>query len=225
MAGPASIIGAVAIRIARLAASGAPDFSNPTGGFMLCGGISTFEHNFEVETGADIFVRDAGGNACVVRRRPDATKYATFTLTMCRNDYRLSEILGISNAVTLSGAVVGHTVKTSVGCGSVAAPNGVSIELWSEQWDCDVPLANQPYQRAILPRCYLVPSGFTREDGVSLPKYTGFSVANNLWGDGPWGDAEVLSAQTGWCYAEIDDVAVPACVSPIGYINMPGSAS
>lgn len=227
MAGPSSIIGVNAIRIARLTSNGTPDYNNTLGGFILCGGISTFEHDFEIEDGADMFEEDAAGNACVVRKKFDRTKRATFTLTMCRSDYRLNEILGLSTSVVIGQAVVGHAVKTSTGCGTTTTPNGVSLELWSEQWDCDVPLANQPYQRTILPRCYLSPAGFTRENGVSLPVFNGFSVANNNWGDGPFGDAEPMTGITGWCYAEMDDVALPGqCLQgTYGYINIPGSAS
>lgn len=223
--GPSSIIGAQAVRVARLVSTGAPDYGNPLGGFLLCSGISTFEHDFVTEDGADIFEEDAAGNACVVRKKPDRTKRATFTLTMCRSDYRLSEILGLSTSVTLGQAVVGHAVKTSAGCAGTSLGNGVSIELWSEQWDCDVPMVDQPYQRAILPRCWLTPAGYTRQNGVSLPKFNGFSVANNLWDDGPFGDADVMSGKTSWCYAEIDDPALPVCSATIGYINIPGSAS
>jgi hypothetical protein len=225
MAGPSSIIGVQAFRVAKLDADGTPDFDNPLGGFMMCGGTSTFEHDFEVEEGADIFEEDAAGNACVTRKKPNRTKYCTFTLTVCRNDYRLNEVFGIGANVTIGQVVVGSAVKTNSGCAGVAVPNGVSLELWSEQWDCDVPKVDQPYQRVILPRCYLSPSGFTRENGVSLPKYTGFSIANNNWGDGPFGDAEPMAGQTSWCYAELDDVEVPDCPSPIGYINIPGTAS
>jgi hypothetical protein len=223
--GPGSIIGAAALRIARETADGTPDFNNPLGGFLLCGGLSSFAHDFETADGADIFEEDAMGNACVVRKKPDRTKRATFTITMCRTDYRLNEILGISKSVVLGQVVVGHAVKTSAGCGGTTLGNGVSVETWSEQWDCDVPLVNQPYQRAILPRCWLTPAGFSRENGVSMPVFNGFSTANNLWGDGPFGDADVLTGVTGWCYAEIDEVALPVCAPTIGYINIPGSAS
>lgn len=225
MAGPSSIIGANAVRIARLGTDGSPDFNNPLGGFLLCGGISSFEHDFEVEDGADMFEEDAAGNACVVRKKPDRTKRATFTLTMCRSDYRLNEITGISKSVTLGQVVVGHAVKTSSGCGGVSLGNGVSVELWSEQWDCDVPMVNMPYMRLILPRCWLSPSGFSRENGPAMPVFNGFSVSNNNWGDGPFGDADVMTGVTGWCYAEIDDPALPVCQPTIGYINIPPTAS
>lgn len=226
MPGPGSIIGVSVVRIARLTANGTPDFNNPLGGFTICGGISTFEHDFDVESGTDIYEQDAAGNSCVVRKRPDKVKRATFKLTLCRSDPRISEILGISSAVTAGQVVIGHAVKTSIGCGAQAGvvPNGVSIELWSDQWDCDAPHAT-PYVRAMMPRCYLTPKGYKRENGVSLPEFDGFSTANNNWGDGPFGDADNMVGQTGWCYAEMDDYQVPTCNVPLTYVNIPGAAS
>lgn len=226
MAGPSSIIGALAVRISRLGADGTPSFNNPTGGFLLCGGISKFEHGFDINNGQDIFEKDAAGNACVVWRQPDLTKNANFKLTMCRTDYRLNEILGISDAITDGGTnIIGHAVKSNAGCGGVAAPTPVSLEIWSHQWDCNVPLGNAPYQRAILPQCTLAPAGFARENAGALPVFNGICSANNNWGDGPFGDADVLTGHTNWCYAEIDQAALPVCAPTIGYINVPGSAS
>lgn len=225
MSGPSSIIGVMAVRVAKLTSNGTPDFNNPLGGFQMCGGISSFEHSFEVEDGADIFEEDAAGNACVVRKKFDRVKRCSFTLTLCRNDYRFNEIFGIGSNVTSGQTVIGSAVSSSAGCGTATTPNGVSIELWSEQWDCDVPKTDQPYQRVLLPRCYLTPQGFTRENGVALPVYSGFSVANSNWGDGPFGDADPMAGRTGWCYAEMDDVALPVCSSPITYINIPATAS
>jgi hypothetical protein len=79
--------------------------------------------------------------------------------------------------------------------------------------------------RSVLPRGFLVPKGYTRENGVAMPVYTGFSTANNLWDDGPFGDADIMSGKTSWVYAEFDDVALPPCASPLTYVNIPGSAS
>lgn len=224
--GPSSIIGANAVRISRLDADGTPDFDNPIGAFALCGGISTFEHDYEIEEGADIFTEDAGGNACVIRKRQDRVKRVTFTLTMCKSDYRLDEILGVATSVieTPGLNVVGRVVHAAQGCGTVDAGNGVAIELWSEQWDCDVAAA-APYMRSVIPRAYLRPAGYTRENGVALPQYVGFGISNNNFGDGPFGDLDLLTGETGWVYAELDDDALPTCPDPIGYIPTPSSAS
>lgn len=226
MAGPSSIIGAQAVRVSRLTADGTPDFGNAIGAFMLCGGISTFQHSFEVDQGADIFQKDAAGNACVIRKRPDQVKRASFTLTMCKDDYRLSEILGVAQSVIQTPGlnVVGRTFHAAAGCSAVA-PNGVSIELWSEQWDCDSPLSGAPYMKAILPRAFLTPAGFTRQDGVSLPVYNGYATPNNNWGDGPFGDSDLLVGRTGWIFAELDALALPTCASPVAYLPTPSSTS
>ncbi len=227
MAGPSSIIGVNAIRVARLTSTGLPDFNNATGGFMMCGGVSTFQHDFDQQDGVEMYVEDAAGNPCVIRKKPDKLKRVTFTLTLCRDDYRLSEILCSPQVATIAdgSAIAGRTFKVSQGCGTVVAYNGVSLELWSEQWDCDVALVTRPYMRTVLPRCYITPGGFTRENGVSLPVYKGFSVPNSNFGDGPFGDLDLLSATTGWAMADIDNDVVPSCVSPLAYINIPPTAS
>src|SRR5215831_12003174 len=135
--GPSSIIGANAIRITRQAVDGTPAYAQAQGAFMLCGGISTFKHDFQIQDGADIFEEDAGGAACVVRKRQDRVKRVTFELTMCRSDYRMDEIFGLSNNIISPPNVVGRAIKSLTGCGTQTFPTGVSIELWSEQWDCD----------------------------------------------------------------------------------------
>ena len=227
MSGPSSIIGVNAIRAARLDQDGTPDFDNPTGGFMLCGGVSTFQHDFEKQDGADMYVEDARGEPCVIRKKPDKIKRVSFTLTVCRDDYRFSELLcNPQIATVLDGSnVVGRAYKVAQGCGSAVNYYGVSLELWSEQWDCDVELDGAPYMRTVLPRCYITPSGYTRENGVSLPVYTGFSVPNANFGDGPFGDLDLLSGVTGWAMIDIDNDVVPSCPTPVGYINVPGTAS
>lgn len=219
-----SIIGACAIRVSRLDADGTPDFDNPTGAFALCGGITKFEHDFDTEKGKEIFEEDACGNACVIRKRPDRTKRATFKLTLCKPDYRFDEILGVAVALTSAGDVVGKAVQAAQGCGGVTFGNGVALELWSEGWDCDS-AADPAYVRAVLPQCFFTPNGYTRENGVSLPVYEGFSQVNDNFGDGPFGDLDELVGVPNWVYAELDDDALPTCPDPLDYIPVPGSAS
>jgi hypothetical protein len=231
MAGPSSIIGALAVRVARLTADGTPDFNNPTGGFILCGGISKFEHKFEIETGIDIFDKDAAGNACAIMKQRDLTKRVTFILTMCKSDYRLDEILGIAQAVNDGPNVAGRAYPIAAGCGAGTPFPGVSLEIWSNQWDCAqqkgaaAGALPSPYMRTILPRCYLYPVGYVRENAVSMPVYEGYSTPNANWGDGPFGDADVLAGYSGWALADIDQTALPFCPPTVGYMNIPPAAS
>lgn len=227
MSGPSTIIGANAVRVSRLQADGTPDFNNAIGALAFCGGISTFEHDFEIEAGADLFERDAAGNACVIRKRADDVKRVTFTLTMCRSDYRLDEILGVATSVIQTPGlnVVGRAFQAAQGCGTPVVRNGVAIELWSEQWDCNTALAAAPYMRTVIPRAFLTPAGFTRQNGISLPVYKGYGQVNNNFGDGPFGDLDLLASLTNWVMADLDAAALPTCVSPVAYVPTPSSAS
>lgn len=219
-----SVIGARAVRISRLDEDGTPDYGNAVGAFLVRGGISTFEHGFEVEEGSNIFDRDAAGNACVIRKREDTVKWTTFTLTLCRDDPRLTEIILHGGATLLTDEgdyPMGRGIIAGAGCGEAAASNGVCIELWSDLWDCNAPKADWPYSRAVLPRAYLTPQGYTREDGTSLPIYQGFAQANPQIGNGPFDDFDVVGDLSDLIYFDFYDDTLPAPVVPLDYIEIP----
>lgn len=221
-----SIIGVLAVRASRLDTDGTPDFGNSAGAFVLCGGVSTFEHGFETEAGSSIFQRDAAGNPCVNRKRVDDVKYTTFTLTLCRKDPRFDELVLEDQATLLtdlSDYPVGSGVRASASCGSVSTRNGVLIELWSDLQDCDLPASPNPYSRAVLPRAYLTPQGFTREDGVSLPVYSGFATANANIGNGPFDDFDLTEDVDDLIYFDFGDDELPDCPSPLDYVALPSS--
>ncbi len=221
-----SVIGANAVRFSRLTADGTPDFLNAVGGLVVCGGISTFEFDFETEAGSSIFVRDAAGNPCVNRKRRDDVKFTTFTLTMCRTDWRLTEIALEDGAELLTDDQdypVGVGILTSRGCGEAATGNGVCIELWSELFDCDAPAEPFPYVRTVLPKSFLTPKGHRREDGVSLPVYSGFSVTNANILNGPFDDFDVNGDLTNKAFFEFGDSALPTCDPIFDYVALPAS--
>lgn len=219
-----SIIGACAVRISRLTTDGTPDFNNANGSLVLAGGISSFEHDFEIETGDDLLEKDACGVPVVVRKYPDIVKRVTFTLTVSKKSYELDEILNTGVAVTEGGNIVGMAVEQAAGCEPGSQGNGVAIELWAEQFDC-ADFADSPYQKVIIPRAFLTPSGFSRESGIALPVYSGFGTANNNYGDGPFGEDDPLVGIDNWAYAEMDADDVPTMPDPFDYVAMPASAS
>lgn len=210
-------MGVCAMRFSRTVTDGTPDLGNPQGSFIICGGVSTFAFDYDIQKGNDIYELDACGNPCVVRRYPDKVKRATFTLTLCKDDYRIAEILGVAQAVTDTGTVVGKAVSAAQGCATPVLGNGVVIELWSEQWDCDA-AADSPYMRCILPLAYLTPKGYTKQAGQALPVYEGYSQSNPNLGDGPAADLTALAGLDPWVYAEIDDAGIPSCPDPLDYV-------
>ena len=221
-----SIVGVNAVRVSRLLADGTPDYSNPVGAFLVCGGVSTFEHDFETEEGSSIFERDAAGNACANRKRTDDIKYTTFTLTMCRDDPRLTEILLAGDAALLTDLgnyPTGRGIRPASGCGTATTKVGVLIELWSELLDCDAPAEPYPYLRAVLPRAYLTPAGYTREDGLSLPVYNGYAEVNPNVDNGPFDDFDLSEDLSEFCYFDFGDDALPTCTAPLDYVALPAA--
>lgn len=224
---PSSEIGVVAVRVSRLDADGTPDFNNAIGAFMLCGGLSSFEYDFDNDEGEDVFVKDAGGLACVNFKRQDIMKRVTFTLTLCRSDVRLEEILLGANAEILTelGDPAGIVYKAASACGTPIVNNGVAIELWSERIDCNAPDADFPYARYVMPRAYLTPAAGTLDESVREHQYVGYGVVNNNFDDGPFGDLDQLVGVTNWPIGKVFDTAVPTCPVPIGYIPTPSPVS
>lgn len=222
MAGPFQEMSAIAVRFSKVATDGTPAFNTAQGAFALCSGVTSLEFDHEIQAGTDIFELDGRGLPCVVRKRPDIVKWTTFTLTLCTRDHRVDEILGVAQAVGPAPAPTGKVINTAQGCGDAETPNGFIMELWSERWDCNA-ADDDPYLRAVFPRCYATPAGYTKENGVARPVYRGFSVANPNFGDGPFGDLDDLAAFSEWSYGEVDDDALPTCTG--AYIPLPSGAS
>lgn len=216
-------MGVKAIRFSRLLSTGEPDWDNPRGGFLMCGGTSSMAVDAEIEAGADIFIKDASGAPCIVRKRPDLVKRFTFTLTLCKDAYEISEILGIASAIESGGEIIGRAYSTARGCTDPElGVNAVGIELWGEKWDCDTFAG---YFKRILPNARLVPAGQTLQDGETLPVYNGYTQPNDYWFDGPFGDDSDLASTTGWALVDIDEDTVPTCENGIGYVPLTGGAS
>jgi hypothetical protein len=221
-----SSVGANAFRVSRLTADGTPDFGNDVGAFMVCGGITTVEFDFEIETGSSIFQKDASGNVCVNRKRRDDVKFTTFTITLCRDDWRLTEIILEDGARLLTDEndyPKGRGILGTRGCGEATSGNGVLIELWSELVDCATSADPYPFARKVFPKAFLTPKGYRMEDGVSLPVYQGFAEANPGIGNGPFDDYDVQEDLDDLIFFEIGDTEVPTCASPVDYVALPAS--
>lgn len=219
-----SEIGINAVRVSRAEFDGTPDYGNSVGAFIVCGGVSSLEHDFETEEGSNIVERDAAGNLCINRRRPDDVTHATFTLTMCRDDPRLTEIILHGGATLLedaNGYPMGRGILGGATCGTSAPRGGVILELWTELYDCDVPKADWPYKRIILPFAQLTPAGYTHEDGLSLPVYNGIVHPNPNIGNGPFDDFDVVGDVSRLLYFDFYDDELPTCAPTLDYANLP----
>ncbi len=218
-------IGACAWRISREVANGTPDFNNAKGSLCVSGGITKVTHGFEVEAGQKIFMRDSCGNPMVNVVQNDIEKWVNGEITLCKDDYRIWEILGLtSNIVQAGGNVIGRAHQMAAACG-VTARNPVSLELWVPQYDCDQLDSTYPYQRWIFTKAIFTSQGFDLDASPGLPKFLFKAFNNANFGDGPFGDLDTLvtNAITDHALVVLDDTAIPTCSND--YLATPSSAS
>lgn len=224
-----SEIGACAWRISRAERNGTPDYDNPVGGLCIAGGITAVTHDFEIEDGDQIFTKDACGAGCVNVVRDDIEKWVNFEITICKDDYRIWEILGLASAFTdpsgAPGNVVGRGHTMAAGC-TVVTRARVILELWAENYDCDELDETAPYHRHIFTKCVLTPRGYDLGSDPSLPVFAGKAFNNANISDGPFGDLDILAENDFvGAYAVVDDTALPVCPEDFDYIPIPPAAS
>lgn len=219
-------VGVRAVRVSALTADGTPDFDNPVGGFLFCAGLSKFDHKFDKQTGKEIYDEDAGGNGCVNIKRPDRIKRVTGTLTLCKRFFDLDALMVDEMSALVDGDdITGVGVIAASGCGTSPNPNGVALELWSENINCDQLDADNPYVVTVVTRAFVSPPEFVLENGNSLPQYTFYGVPNSNFGDGPFGEWDNAVGTDDmpifWDYAS----ELPTCATPPTLIPIPAGAS
>lgn len=222
--------GACAWRISRLDASEgyAPMFGSPAAAFAVCGGITTFTHAFEIEEGAKVFQKDSCGAACVNIVEDDIEKWVNGSVTLCKNDDRIWEILGLSDALLEDGTgdIQGRGFTMAAGCADVGRKPRVALELWVAQYDCDELADPWPYKRHIFTKTVFAPQGYDVNENLSAPVFSFKAFNNANFGDGPFGDLDIL-VDNSWvgAYAVVDDDALPDCPDPLDYIATPPTGS
>lgn len=214
-----SQFGACAVRISRLKADGTPDYGNAKGALCIVGGVNKFKHDFAVEKGKEIYDTDACGNPVVILKLDDKTKWATFDLTLAKEDDRLPELTGLGQVLGNPANPSGHTIDAAAGC-SPTSQARVCIELWRQRINCASAMT-PPFKRVVLPSCVLSPQGFDSQDAVALPVYSGIAQVNNSLSNGPFSDLEEIHYAKNWIYAEVVDDAYCSQPSPFDYTPIP----
>ena len=220
--GPFALNGLCALRVARNVADGTPDYGNPKGALMLCGGIQRFVYDFDTQAGKATLDEDACGTIVVNRRRDDQVLRVNWTLTLLRSVLEFDDVVGAAQLVTSGGNVIGSIVNAASGCAPQVQPS-FSMELWSEQVDCS-DLADPPYRLNLMGKCKLTPKGHTKEDATATVTYQGFGYTNKNFGDGPFGQYPSLVNETDWCWGDFFTDSIPDCPDPLDYIALPANS-
>lgn len=219
-------VGACAARLSRLDDDGTPIFSSATAAVVIAPGIMSFEIEYEIEEGEEVFKRDSCGTPIVSSKQDDIIKRVNFTLTMGSDDYRIYDVADIATLVEDGGDVVGMAIDLAGGCEAGASKSPFCLEVWSNQILC-ASAADSPYQRIVLPFCTAVPSSESRETDASEPTLEGFSLSNANFADGPFGDLDLIDdpAYVNAGIFFLDDDSVPEPPSPFDYVATPPSGS
>lgn len=219
-------IGACAWRISREGTDGTPAYGTAQGALALCGGISKFTHDYEIEKGIQIFDRDSCGTPMVNVVLDDIAKWLNGSITICREDDRIYEILGLAEAfIEPGGAIVGRGITAAAACEVAPRPN-VALELWVPNYNCGELDPLVPYRRWVFTRAKFTPKGFDLSAAASLPVFDFRAFNNPNFTDGPFGDLDELAESNfAGALAVVDDTTLPVCVDPLNYSPLPPAVS
>lgn len=136
--------------------------------------------------GVDIEVLNACGAPSVLYKDRDRLKRYDLALDMITLSPEFENMLTGGQLFTSGGFTVGGSVPA---VGTIEAPFGVSVELWSKHivnGDID-PV--WPYIQWILPRSYWSPITPVAWDNNAMPRsFTGYTTENQNWFNGPAND-------------------------------------
>lgn len=214
-----------AIRATRLNANGSPVGGNTVGAVTLVGGIGSLKWTAQYVTGDDIAELDGCGNLAVVRKYQDRLKRFDVELDFLVQSHELREIIYDATLLTSGGNVVGHADLVDTACSAAAAKNGVCIEAWSENWECNQADAAFPYQRVVFARGFFTPSDGQLQRGANHVVLKGYAQPNTNIGNGPFNDfPSSLTSLSNWARAAFDDTALPSASTDCGYVTTPSQS-
>lgn len=187
----AASVQAVAVRMCKLDAAGAP-LAGATNCYVTTS-FTQFAWTPEYTEGEEITTVSASGEQCVYYKMPDTLKTVNVSVAICKPQPEVYEMLGGGSLLTETTENVGWAAPN---IGEVANVNGVSIEVWSRAIVNGRPAAVNPYWRWVIPSITTKLDGDrTLENGALASEFTGVGVENANWGSGPGGDFTFPSTQ------------------------------
>lgn len=199
---------AVAIRVARLYASGVP--AQGSNNLYVSRGFTEMVSTPVLDTGDEFKTKAADGALCVNYKDCDRLQRLDLTLDLCVLDPELMEILLNSSASTLDPGNGGSGFAAPI-VGDPDCPTGVSVELWTKRIDDSGALdAELPYEWWAFPRTFWQLGPKTFNNGPMSHPLTGFANENPNWYDGPNNDWPVASDRV-FQHVDWDSFPTPTC--------------
>jgi hypothetical protein len=182
-------LAACAVRVAQLAAGGAPLVG--VANLYVSDALVLLTYTPVYTTGDEVEDKNACGTVKVNYKHPDSFKRGDVTIELVTPDPYLEAWLG-------GGDVLAAAVPTAAGASAPpigpVTGNGVSIELWTKRIDDGDVDATYPYAHWAYPKIKnLKPGPHTHNNGPLHKTFTGEAYENTAWGDGPNNDFDADS--------------------------------
>lgn len=180
----ASSVQAVALRVTRLGADGAPLVG--TKNAYATSQFTRFSVTPEYETGEEVKEKAADGTTCVYFKMPDTLTKVNFQIAICKPQPEIYDMLGDGTLLMDGTDVAGWAAPAE---GTEANPDGLGIEVWTRAIVNGRPAATNPFWRWVFPFAKTRLDGErVFENGMVANAFAGEGYSNALFGDGPVGD-------------------------------------
>lgn len=191
----------VMARVAVLEADGVP--LPGAGNLYVTDAITKLDVDPQWYQSPEITVPNGSGQLCVVFKPLPVLKWVNLAVEFCRYDPELEHMMVGGELFTKAGYSVGGSAPA---VGAFGAPNGVSLEVWSEHIvDGDIaPI--YPYIRWVFPRSKWTPAKFSIDQNHMPRPLDGFTSQNPNWFNGPGNDWTYSSDRS---YAHAYDTSIP----------------
>lgn len=207
-------LGLCAFRLTRLLSTGCVDGS--TDNVFVSTELISLQVTPTVEAGADTTL--TGGCDCTIAsyRGTDKLKRFEFELSFPKFAPAAYEMMLGGGLISDGVLPVGVVYPTELACGDTQP--AVALEFWVKHWNGDAQDVTYPWIHGVMPQTYWQIGQQQYQNDFAQPTFTGFSRANDCWGNGPYADgpedegygAVDISTGAMW-YATLDPPTDTAC--------------
>lgn len=208
-----SSILACGMRVTLLDSEG--DVAAGPNNFYVTDNLVNIGINPEIEEGSDRTLKSGCDCIIATAKFPDLLKRFRFEINLGALEPALMSLL-TGGAVILDGSTptpvpIGWDWPVQISCSDTPPPK-VALEVWSDNWENDHQSPTLPNIHWIWPmtQWQIGPSQLNSDFAPMV--LNGFSIGNNRWGHGPYGDdpGQVIG-QLGSVYQTADDPPTAEC--------------
>ncbi len=186
----ASSILACGLRVTLLDSTGfvAPEPNN----FVTSDNLIQLQLTPEIEAGSDRTLKSGCDCIIATAKFPDLFKRFTFQIDLGELDPALISMMTGAPIVLDDSDIpvpIGWDWPIQVSCADTPPPR-VALEVWTDVWESDHQSPTVPYWHWVWPETQWQFGQAQLNTDFFQPVLNGFSIGNNQWGHGPYGDGK-----------------------------------